>query len=277
MNKVWIFFEKNAYLLLFLLLQSIALSRVIRHNYFQSYLWFTASNYAVGNLHKMVFDIREYFSLKSQNQILQRENATLRNALNTELLPETNNKGFVNDTVRKQVYIYQEANVLYSTYNLQNNYMIINRGSVHGIKPGMAIITPFGVAGITKDVDTHYSTALTVLHSKFSISCRPINSYNFGSLTWNGKNYRYAQLIDLPKQTHIRNGDTVVTDVRSLIFPEGIPVGIVKSYRLRDPGDFIEAQVELFTDFSSINQVYVIDFLEKKAIENLKLLINENK
>ncbi|MFN4298187.1 MAG: rod shape-determining protein MreC [Thermaurantimonas sp.] len=277
MNKVWLFFEKNAYLLFFLFLQSIALSRVIKHNYFQSYLWFTASNYAVGNLHKMVFDIREYLSLKSQNQILQRENATLRNALNTEPLTEANYRGYVNDTVRKQVYTYQEANVLYSTYNLQNNYMIINRGSVHGIKPGMAIITPVGVAGITKDVDSHYSTALTVLHSKFSISCRPINSYNFGSLTWNGKNYRYAQLIDLPKQTRIRNGDTVVTDVRSLIFPEGIPVGIVKSYRLRDPGDFIEAQVELFTDFSSINQVYVIDFLEKKAIENLKLLINENK
>lgn len=277
MNKVWIFLRKNAYLLLFLLLQSIALSRVVKHNYLQSYLWFTASNYAIGNLHTLVYNIKEYFSLKSQNQILQRENATLRNALSIEAPAETALKGYVNDTARKQIYTYQEANVLYSTYKLQNNYMIINRGSVHGIKPGMAIITPLGVAGITKDVDTHYSTALTVLHSKFSISCRPANSFNFGSLTWNGKNYRYAQLVDLPKQTRIRNGDTVVTDVRSLIFPEGIPVGIVKSYRLRDPGDFIEAQVELFTDFSSINQVYVIDFVDKKALENLKLLIYENK
>lgn len=277
MNKIWIFFEKKSFLLLFLILQGIAIIRIIRHNYFQHYIWFSTSTYTVGKIHEKISNFRDYLSLKDQNKVLQSENAVLREVIanQSRAIPDT--KGYVNDTIRRQVYTYQEAKVLFSTFVMRNNFMILNRGSVHGIKPGMAVISPQGVAGITKDVDTHYSTALTVLHSRFSISCRLSGSYNFGSLVWNGNNYRYAQLIDLPRQTRIRNGDTVVTDVRSLIFPEGIPVGIIKSYRTREPGDFVEAQVELFTDFSSIHQVYIIDFLEKKAIENLKLLINENK
>ncbi|MFN3952744.1 MAG: rod shape-determining protein MreC [Thermaurantimonas sp.] len=277
MNKIWVFFEKNSFVLLFLILQGVAIARVIRHNYFQQYIWFSASAYLIGSIHEKNNDLKEYLSLRHQNKVLQTENALLRQVLTDNVTHTEINRGMINDSLRRQMYTFQEAKVVYSTFSFRNNFMIINRGSIHGVKPGMAVITPQGVAGITKDVDTYYSTALTVLHSKFSISCRPAGSFNFGSLTWNGNNYRYAQLTDLPRQTRIRNGDTVVTDVRSLIFPEGIPVGIIKSYRTREPGDFIEAQVELFTDFSSIHQVYIIDFLEKKAIENLKLLINENK
>lgn len=277
MNKIWLFFEKNSYVLLFLVLQGFAIVRVIRHNYFQQYIWFSTSNYVVGSIHNKINDLNEYLSLRHQNKVLQTENAVLRQVITNDLQSSESSGGMINDSLHSQVYTFQEAKVIYSTFSFRNNFMIINRGFIHGIKPGMAVITPQGVAGIIKDVDSHFCTALTVLHSKFSISCRPSGSFNFGSLIWNGKNYRYAQLIDLPRQTRIRNGDTIVTDVRSLIFPEGIPVGIIKSYRTREPGDFIEAQVELFTDFSSIHQVYIIDFLEKKAIENLKLLINENK
>ncbi len=277
MNKIWIFLEKNSFVLFFLILQGVAIARVIRHNYFQQYIWLSASTYVVGSIHEKINDLKEYLSLRHQNNVLQAENAVLRQIITNEVTRFESKRGLINDSLLRQIYTFQEAKVVYSTYSFRNNLMIINRGSIHGVKPGMAVITPQGVAGITKDVDTHFSTALTILHSKFSISCRPSGSFNFGSLIWNGNNYRYAQLIDLPRQTRIRNGDTIVTDVRSLIFPEGIPVGIIKSYRTRELGDFIEAQIELFTDFSSIHQVYIIDYLEKKAIENLKLLINENK
>lgn len=277
MNKFWTFLIKNAYQILFILIQVICIVLIIRHNVYQNYIWFNASTYAIGKIHDKISDAYEYISLKEQNKVLQRENAVLRTALEELRNSISYESGKIEDSLRRQVYTYQEARVIHSTIKLQNNYLVIDKGAVHGLKPGMAVISPVGVAGIIKDVGSHYSTALSVLHSKFSISARPANARNFGSLIWNGKNYRYAQLIDLPRQTRIRNGDTVVTDVRSLIFPEGIGVGIIKSYRTREPGDFIEAQVELFTDFSCIHQVYVIDFLEKKAIEDLKLLINEGK
>ncbi|GCD79419.1 rod shape-determining protein MreC [Schleiferia thermophila] len=277
MNKVWSFLIKNAYLILFILIQGFCLSLTIRHNVYQNYVWFTSSTYAVGTIHDRISAAYEYLSLKQQNQVLQTENAVLRTALEEFRNSFIYESGRIEDTLLKQVYTYQEARVIHSTIHLQNNYLVIDKGEIHGLKPGMAVISPIGVAGIIKDVGSRYSTALSVIHSKFSISARPANAKNFGSLIWNGKNYRYAQLIDLPRQTRIRNGDTVVTDVRSLIFPEGIGVGIIKSYRTREPGDFIEAQIELFTDFSSIHQVYVIDFIDKKAIEDLKLLINEGK
>lgn len=256
--------------MLFLALQIFAIDQIIRSQSFQKSTFIKTTSKWVGWYWKQKSEAKEYLSLKEQNRILQQENAVLRNVHQSGLVKECPESGELRDSLLKQVYTYLEARVVHNSIHMRNNNLIINKGSVHGIKNGMGIISPEGVVGIVKEVGDRYSLAISVLHKNFNIVARPKNSNHFGTLSWNGNNYRYAQVLNMPKQTPIKHGDTLVTDLKSSIFPEGIPVGNVKSYKINPEVDFFDVQIELAVDFSKLNEVYVVDNLHKEKLEELK-------
>jgi rod shape-determining protein MreC len=53
-------------------------------------------------------------------------------------------------------------------------------------------------------------------------------SNHFGSLIWNGKSTGFVQLIDVPRLASVRKGDTIVTGMQSVIFPENINIGTIE-------------------------------------------------
>jgi rod shape-determining protein MreC len=67
----------------------------------------------------------------------------------------------------------------------------------------------------------------------------------------------------------LKKGDRVVTSGYSSIFPEGVPVGTVKSF-VKDPStDFYEITVDLYTDYHNLSYVYVIKNLNKEEIRRM--------
>jgi len=90
-------------------------------------------------------------------------------------------------------------------------------------------------------------------------------------LSWDGKDYRYALLNEIPFHVKVSKGDTVVTSGYSSIFPEGIIIGVVKDFNFNQGNNFYNIYIQLSTDFMNLNHVNVVSNLykdEQKILEN---------
>ena len=121
--------------------------------------------------------------------------------------------------------------------------------------------------GITEKTSANYTRVQSILNNNSKINARLKNDTHFGSLTWNGKDYNSVQLEDIPRQAIIQIGDTIVTGGKSSIFPEGIPIGVIKNINIENNTNIIN--IQLFNDMSSIGYVYVITHLDKQEIKSL--------
>ena len=95
------------------------------------------------------------------------------------------------------------------------------------------------------------------------------NGY-YGSLQWDGNDYRYSYLNDIPFHVNAMVGDTIVTSGFSTIFPEGRLIGFVESVN-KETANFLSIKVKLATDFKRILDVYVIAHTkrqEQRQLEN---------
>ena len=54
-----------------------------------------------------------------------------------------------------------------------------------------------------------------------------------------------------------------------VIFPKGILIGSIKSYKLDNSQNYLELEVELFSDMSNINHVYIIENQKINEIRSL--------
>ena len=87
-------------------------------------------------------------------------------------------------------------------------------------------------------------------------------------MSWNGYSYKTAQLLDLQRQASIAIGDTVVTGGKSIIFPENIEIGTIKSFDATNK-NYKNIEIELFTDMSNLGYVYIIKNVDKEEIIQL--------
>ena len=89
---------------------------------------------------------------------------------------------------------------------------------------------------------------MSLLNLDFRLSARMKSNGYFGSLSWDGRDYRYAILNEIPQHVNINIGDTVETTSYSAIFPEGILVGVVSDFE-KTGGDFYKIRVITFNRF----------------------------
>ena len=124
------------------------------------------------------------------------------------------------------------------------------------------------IIGVINNISSNHDTVLSILNRNSKINIRLKNSDHFGTLAWDGKDYNITQLSDIPRQAVIKTGDTIITGGKSAIFPEGIHVGTIKDFKFEN-SQYIEINVALFNDMSSLGYVQVIKNLQKS--EQLKL------
>jgi rod shape-determining protein MreC len=212
-----------------------------------------------GFTYSKVLRFQEYLNLRKINQELINENNLLHNqldhykqmAMNAPVLstPSTGRK-----------YTYIPSRIINNSINKQYNYLTLNRGRNNGIRPEMAVISPQGIVGMVYAASGSFSTVISVLNRDFRLSAKIKKNNYFGSLTWDGINPHMAVLSEIPYHVNVQKGDTIVTSGYSTIFPEGILVGTVTSYKVEE-SNFFRINVELSVDFNQINYVYVINNL----------------
>ena len=137
----------------------------------------------------------------------------------------------------------------------------------------MAIMSSEGIVGIITDVSENFSSAMSLLHKDVRVNCQLKKDGSYGPLIWEGSDYRYCLLTDIPTHSKIKLGDTVITSELSGIFPEGLMVGTIESYERRQNESFYTAKVKLSADLKNLNHVYII----KNKFKTERDLLEEQK
>jgi rod shape-determining protein MreC len=229
-----------------------------------------SANFISGGLYNKVNSINEYFHLKSENQLLNEENARLKNQL--EIIQTAKNDSIytvIDTTYNIQKYEYTVAKVINNNFVKRNNYLTINKGTNNGISPELGVVNSKGIIGVVKNVSPKFATVLSILNSNSKINVRLKNSNHFGSLIWNGNDYNFVQIIDFPRQAKLKKGDTIITGGKSAIFPEGISVGTIHTIVIKNH-QYHQINVKLFNDMSAIGQVQIVKNLQKEEQLNLE-------
>jgi rod shape-determining protein MreC len=275
-----VFFYRNANMFLFIILQSFCLYLLFQNNSFHKASFISSSNHFVGNIFTTVNNINEYFHLKETNQKLAEENARLHN-INKDAFAFFNKHEYqVNDSVYHLQYKYVTAKIVNNSVNKRNNYLTLDIGSNLGITPEMAVITSDGIVGITKEVSPNYTSVLSVLNKDARISAKIKKSNEYGSLMWEGGDYRYATLIDIPTHVKLKKGDTITTNSYSAIFPDNIVIGTIDKVYSKPGDNFYTLTVKFTTNLKNITHVYVVKNLlkdeQKKLEEETQKNQNDN-
>ena len=253
------FILNNHFIILFIVFETVALLLVFQRNNYQQAFAFNLSRNISGYVNSNIFSFRQYMELHEANRALMEENERLRNSLlSSYKLKIPAAAGVEFDSAWDQQYNFISARVIANSVNKQNNFISIDKGYIHGVKPDMGVISGEGVVGIVTGVSDNFSTVIPLLNIDLRISSRLKNTGYFGSLYWDGKDPETVILEDIPHHVTLNPGDSVVTSGFSAIFPEGIMIGTVTGFDI-EGGNFYTITVNLANDFRRLNYAYVIE------------------
>ncbi len=273
MRNLWLFISKYNAIILFAIFFSISAIILVNNNDFQRASAWNSSNELVAAQYQKINNLKSYLRLGAVNDSLAAENSRLRNLIPTIDTNDRTEIRKVRDTVTNQQYSYITAKVINNSVNQKNNYITINRGSLHGIEKGMGVIGPNGIVGIVLNVSPEFSTIQSLLHSETRISASLSKTKAFGSLAWGAgnSNSQFALLQDVPNHVKAKIGEQVITSGYSL-FPSGIAIGRVVETGLKGGDSFLNIKVMLSTNFATLAYVYVVKNNAEKEQKNLESL-----
>ena len=144
-------------------------------------------------------------------------------------------------------------------------WLVISRGTRHGVRPGAPVITPDGVCGKVIACGLHQSLVQTLLAPESRIAVLDLRS-RVPALARADRAGRLV-LDYAPKESDFKVGDTVVTAGLGTVFPKGLRLGEVVGVPDRPEALFKPVTIRPFADVSRIEQVFVINLPETTALD----------
>jgi len=279
MRNLFNFIIRSSHWLVAILLVAFSFYLVFAHNSYQRSVYLTSANNISGWLYSVSGNVSSFLLLKKNNRELMERNALLeeelqqwREQVDASLYDDSlTTEAFVADSSALPHFAFIPAEVVNLSFSGVNNFITINKGSQQGIKPDMGVISHRGVVGVVSNVSANFAVVIPVINSKFRLSARLKHSDNNGSLSWSGRNIREAEVQELPRHEDYSVGDTVITSF-SRIFPKNLIIGRVSGLGESTDDNFITVNLELATDFYTLQDVLVINdryYEEQKALEEL--------
>ena len=260
MIQLFQFLIRQRILLLFVLLEVVNIWSVFKYNSFQHTLYFNTTNAWAASLLSTTQEVKNYHALRQVNASLAQENAKLRTELmwrQSQEQPTSTQIYFASPAVLNR-YQALACKVIDQSTTLSQNYLTIDKGTKDGIQPGMAVISSTGIVGKVMSSTPDLSLIVSILHTSNHVSAKLKSSGELGYVQWAGYQSEVADLMDISKYKKVAKGDTVVTSDYNAVFPPNIPIGIVAKVGREKDDTFHAIKVLLFTEFSTLQYVYVI-------------------
>ncbi len=275
MRNLITFLIKYAYWWLFLLLVLVSVELIVNDNIFQRSIYLSSANKVSGKIYNVSSSLTSYIGLKAVNEDLTNRSAEMEARIQfleeyIRLKGDSLASNALKDTANFSDYSFLTAKVINNSISQIENYITLNKGSIHGVAPDMGVISPNGVIGVVSLVSKNFSVVIPILNPKFSLSCKIRKTNYFGPLVWDGIDARYAWLNNQPRHVPFNKGDTVVTSGFSAIFPEGIMVGIIEDSKKEKDDNFNSLKVKLSTDFYSLKEVLLVNNKKRKEQHELE-------
>ena len=170
----------------------------------------------------------------------------------------------------QEKYIYKTvaAQAIGSSGSDQSRVFTIDKGSNYGLKPDMAVITPDGIIGKVREVFPSTAQVLEINDQSSGAGVILETTRIRGILRGNA--IGQPQIVGILADQRIQPGEKVLTAGGDLIFPRGLPVGVVEKI-VRDPepdrDGFIDVVIKPAAHLDRLDEVLVITATEARFSE----------
>lgn len=190
--------------------------------------------------------IQDYASVQAEIQLLTQEKAELKELLD----------------VQEDLSDYDpiQATVIARNPDQWDEKIILDRGSVHGVKANMAVMTAKGLIGKITVVTNRTSTVelVTTQNPNSRISAIVANDESiFGLIEGYDEKRRELILRRLDTNAKVEKGQKITTSGLGGIFPKGLYIGEVTEVTSDDHGLTKLAYVKPSDDFLTLNHVMI--------------------
>lgn len=162
-------------------------------------------------------------------------------------------------------YIYETvaAQAIGSSGTLQSRVFYLDKGSKAGLKPDMAVITADGIVGKVRDVFPTTSQVLMINDQTSGAGVILESTRIRGILTGNASGQ--LEIVGILADERIKPGERVLTAGGDLVFPRGLPVGVVDKV-VRDPerDAFIIVMLKPAAHLDRLDEVLVITNMQPR-------------
>lgn len=217
----------------------------------------------------------EIATLYEQNKMLRNEVEQLRgiNLQANEALAE-------NERLRSMIGYQQAAHqfdmvaarVIGRESDTWSSMIVIDRGTVSGIAADMPVVTPQGLVGRVVEAGPNSSKVQLILDPRSSVGTivQRAESRVTGIVQGDMDNPTMPQMVNIPKNADVVEGDVIVTSGFGGIYPKGIIVGLVSSLKNDDGGLLKIGVLESAVDFQKLEDVMVITASREAPPEPIK-------
>jgi rod shape-determining protein MreC len=163
----------------------------------------------------------------------------------------------------KYIYTTVAAQAYGSSGSDRSHVFYIDKGAREGLKPDMAVITADGIVGKVRDVFSHTAQVLAVNDSSSGAGVILEATRIRGILR--GDAVGRLEVVGILSDHRIQPGEKVLTAGGDLIFPRGLPVGVVEKV-VPDPerDSFIDIIVKPAAHLERLDEVLVITSTEPR-------------
>ena len=277
------FIRRIYVVLLFVLIQAIALSVYSSSTHYTRAKLISRAMGITGGVQGIIADVDHYFGLNEQNEMLARRVAELENqmdiyhqAVDTLLSSEQVRMAITEATAQQlQHYRYITARVVANTINRPHNYITLDKGTAQGVEPNMGVITPDGkMVGYVVDCSEHYAVVMPIINIDFrgggKLDIEGDTENRIGSISWDGRDASRVTMSDLLEYANPKAGDKVSSN--SHYFPPmmKVNVGEVESISKSKNKNTYEVVLRLATDFSSLDHLILVHNERFKEVTELE-------
>jgi rod shape-determining protein MreC len=165
----------------------------------------------------------------------------------------------------REKYIYETvaAQVIGSSGSVQSRLFTIDKGEDYHLKPDMAVITGDGIVGKVRDVFPSTAQVLAVNDQTSGAGVILETTRIRGILRGNADGQ--LMIVGILADERIQPGEVVLTAGGDLIFPRGLPVGVVQKVA-RDPerDAFINVMVKPAAHLDRLDEVLIITSMQPR-------------
>jgi rod shape-determining protein MreC len=167
------------------------------------------------------------------------------------------------DFQERYIYSTLPAQAIGSSGNVQSHVFYVDKGSKSGLKPDMAVITADGIVGKVRDVFPNTAQVLMINDQTSGAGVILETTRIRGILTGNASGQ--LEIVGILSDERIKPGERVLTAGGDLVYPRGLPVGVVdKVVRDPDRDAFIDVMVKPAAYIDRLDEVLIITNLQPR-------------
>ncbi len=223
---------------------------------------FTFCASSVANAFNGFVDVfTQYDDLKQENSELKEELEEYKNKeYDEELLRDHNNwlSEYINIHNSSPSLIFKEARVIAREASNTSVRLTLDRGTAHGVKKNMPVVTADGLLGYVNEVGIDWCGVLTVIEPSGSVGIYTERGNVLGILQGSPSLYSdgLCRMTYIESDSNLIPGDRVFTaGGEKSIYPSGLLIGEIASVEVDPDTGALVATVKPSVDFTALSDI----------------------